>query len=191
MEQRNANKKKDASIKYNAAKAKRATKRLEDAATNAKDKDSFMACHGSDPPCPCVQADPGITCKWAGKKLCNACGLVKARRRGTKAYKAARDADPNLPVLDTPSINKAAGKCVEDASGDASDDEDELPDEEGGSDEEENGSDEESGRDDESSNDESDSGDDEDTRATRRDGFTLYSPRGHLCNSGGHSRRPK
>jgi hypothetical protein len=71
MEQRNVNKKKEASTKYQAAKAKRTATRLEDAAQNEKDKESFMTCHGSDPPCPCVEADPGTTCKWAGKKLCN------------------------------------------------------------------------------------------------------------------------
>ena len=69
MEQRNANKKKDASTKFQAAKAERAAKLLEDVATNEKNKEPFMAYHGSDPPCPCVEADPGTTCKWAGKKL--------------------------------------------------------------------------------------------------------------------------
>jgi hypothetical protein len=38
-----------------------------------------MTYHGSAPPCPCVEADPGTTCKWAGKKLYNTYGLVKAR----------------------------------------------------------------------------------------------------------------
>jgi hypothetical protein len=69
MEQRNVNEKKEASTKCQAVKAKRAAKRQEDAATKKKNKELFMACHGSDPPCPCVEADPGTTCKWAGKKL--------------------------------------------------------------------------------------------------------------------------
>jgi hypothetical protein len=183
MEQRNVNKKKEASTKYQAAKAKRAATRLEDAAQNEKDKESFMTCHVSDPPCPCVEADPGTTCKWAGKKLCNTYGLVKARRCGTKARKAARDADPTQLILDTPSTKKAAGKHVEDAGGNSSDTEDEAPDssseEENPNDEGESGSDEESG---------SDSSDDEDTRANKPRWF--YCPRGCPC-CGGHCRRPK